>query len=693
MNQPKPRRRTRRTSRQNRSESVGKRPPALRSAKPSQASNASQSAHSPPVKPSQVSDASQSAHLPQSSLPQPSPPQPSPPQPSPRLPQELSVNAIRPEISAITQYLVHESTVLDLIAIAVYQHLIESYGTELDQAMTSDTILTTLKNWAGEQCDRHNLWNQTAEDISSTLVSQALQAMQRDLGDRVLESLDWGEFNQILLQYMFEYPTMDLKQRLKPLEESYAQQLAQWIIQEMDLGNQSISLLKRRLGLASRQEPQAPTLVGSSLSNVSPIAELASELPLLVQEGEDGTLSFSDQFQADLWSSDAREIAYVRYHAKQNRHQYLEHYITSPRDVKALPWELVEQIRLKFGLNAAKLQLLLSAYATQYPRWDQAFTLTASNLIEALGWPSRHSNSHPQNAGNPTRDYRLKNKAANLLYSLSCVLVKLVWVDYNRQDSLESFEGDELVFDSLGMSPIVQPQVQSRGQRVRQSMGQRIRQGRQDIGRSPVGKLWDVMITPQGSFDRQSGEIETVSTVLLTVRPGLWVELLDGGYNSPPPGMDMALTDGSSQSLNQFGSIALQLLQLDAYSHELTIRMVIYLMLDAVCRIGEMKTPVYEIKVLLEQVMPDAIALAQTNIKQGQKLFEDWNITLRILAQLVGSGGSQTLDCREIVSHPDPTSLYVTPYPKWLNPESSMRKPRGWVQMWLSQKIELQLMG
>ena len=634
MNQPKPRR----TSRRKRPDKVGKRASSMRST---------------------------TSPTPPNAEPSPAPKSKT----SPRLPQDLPVNAMRPEISTITHYLAYESTLLDLIAIAVYQHLIESYGSELDQEMTSDTILTTLKNWAGEQCDRQNLWEQTAEDISSTLVSQALQAMQRDLGDQVLESLDWGEFNQILFQYMFEYPTVDLKEQLKPLEEAYAQQLAQRIIQEMDLGNQSISLLKRRLGLIPQQDPQVPTLVGYPLSNVSPITELASELPLLVQEGEDGALSFSDQFQADLWSSDAREVAYLRYHSKQNRHQYLEHYITSPRDIKALPWELVEQIRLKFGLNAAKLQLLLAAYATQYPRWDQAFTLTAANLIEALGWPSRH----PNGVGNPTRDNVLKTKAANLLYALSCVLVKLVWVDYKGQDSFEM--GD----------PASANAQQSFGQAMDPTISQA-------IGRSPVAKLWDVMITPQGSFDRQSGDIEAANTVLLTVRPGLWVELLDGGYNPPPPPIDMAFTDGSNQSLNQFGTIALHLLQLDAYSHELTIRLVIYLMLDAACRTGETETPTYDIKSLLEQVMPDILTVAQTKIKQGQKLFEEWNITLNILARLVQGSSSQTIDRRDIISEPDSTGLYVTPYPKWLNPGSSMRKPRGWVQMWLSQKIQLQLM-
>ena len=568
---------------------------------------------------------------------------------SEQFPKRIAEEAIRKEIPAITQYLAHESSLLDLIAIEIYQHLIRAYGADLDQEMTSDTILTTLKNWAGEQCDRHNLWQQTAEDISSALVSKALQAMQRDLGDRVLEALDWGEFNQILFQYMFEYPTLGLKEQLQPLEESYAQHLAHHIIQDMDLGNQSLSLLKRRLGLASRQDSQPQILVGNSLSDVSPILELASELPLLVQEGETGQLSFSDQFQADLWSSEAREVAYLRYHSKHNRHRYLEHYITSAKDIKALPWELVEQIRLKFGLSAAKLQLLLAAYATQYPRWDQAFTLTAANLIEALGWPSRH----PNGAGDPTRDNILKNQATNLLYALSCVLVKLVWVDYQDQDDGETPE-------------------QTRGQA---------------IGRSPVGKLWDVLITPQGVFDRQSGEIDAATTILLTIRPGLWVELLDGGYNPPPPSLDMAFADGANQSLNQFGMVALRLLQLGAYSHELTIRLVIYLMLDTTCRSGNVENPIYEVRHLLEQVTPDTLSIATSDIKQGQRLFEEWNTALQILGELHSLHSPQTARTTEDVG---PTRLYVTPYPKWLSPHASMRKPRGWVKMWLAQKIQLQ---
>lgn len=567
----------------------------------------------------------------------------------PSRPSGSPTSFLQPKTSAIRHYLVHESSLLDLVAISIYQHLIEFYGAELDQEMTSDTILTTLKNWACEQCDRHHLWRQTAESMSSTLISQALREMQRDLGAPMLESLDWGEFNQILYQYLYEYPNIGLKERLRPLEESYALTLAQRIVHEMDLGNQSIAQLKRRLDLTPSTDIPSSSLIGSPIISSGPIPEIMSELPTLVQEGEPEDLSFSDQFQADLWSSNARAIAYLRYQAKQNRHQYLEHYITNPHDINALPWELVEQIRLKFGLSAAKLHLLLSAYATQYPQWDQPFTLTAANLIEALGWQT----SRPSGPGIPDHEAGLKIKATNLLYALSCVLVKLVWLDHQEPTA-----------------PIHSQPITSQN----------------TVGQTPVSKLWDLLMTPQGFFDRQTGEMDTTRTTLLTVRPGLWANLLSLDYDTPAFNLSCPLSNTAKHCLHNFGSIALRLLQLEAYSHDLTMRLVIYLMLDMQYRQSNGPSPSYKVQMLLEQIAPETVTSALTDIKQGQQLFEEWNTALYVLAQLMDSSNDYPSS-----AHPcDPMRVYDPPYPKWLSPQSSIRKPRGWVKTWLSQTIHMQ---
>ncbi|MEB3230634.1 MAG: hypothetical protein VKJ64_06480 [Leptolyngbyaceae bacterium] len=605
---------------------------------------------------------------------------------------DVASHAINQDIQAITHYLRHESPLLDLVAIDLYQHLIEQYGAELDQEMTSDTILTTLKNWAREQCDRHNHWVQTAEGISASLVAKAIQAMERDLGHSMLESLDWNEFNQILFQYLFEHPATPIKQRLEPLETHYAQLLSQQIVSELDLDHQSISSLKRNLGLAPHISHTLP-LLGQTLAHIGPIPEIASEMPLIVGEDWDGDLLFSDQFQADLWASDAREIAYLRYHSKQRRHQYLEHYLTSEADIDSLPWDGVAQILTKFGLTAAKLHLLLLAYSAQHTDWYHPFTVTVAQLVTDLGWqvcpihPSDAAVHHQGVIGKrgmtPSRPTvsTAQTKVTNVLYALSCILVKLVWVEH----------GDRAI-----------------------------------IGQTPVGKLWDMVITPTGEFDWQTGQIEAAQQINITVRPGLWIDGLRHPLSHPSPhpgipapgvtGLDTnpwlsehPHTSHVQQQLWHCGELAHQLLRLGAYAQDLAMRMIVHLMLNTQTQTNDSTARHYLVESLLAQVVPPAkLAKAKTNIKHGQQLFEAWNDMLTVLAQLqwypdpnyasvahaesrlpLAQGEHRRASSQPITSEPDLTQFYVYPYPKWLAPHSTMRKPRGWVQTWLEQTVQI----
>ncbi|MGK7890721.1 MAG: hypothetical protein AB4042_15425 [Leptolyngbyaceae cyanobacterium] len=616
---------------------------------------------------------------------------------------DVASHAITHDIQAITHYLRDESPLLDLVAIDLYQHLIERYGAELDQEMTSDTILTTLKNWAREQCDRHNRWVQTAEGISASLVAKAIQAMERDLGDTVLESLDWNEFNQILFQYLFEHPATPIKQRLEPLEQHYAQLLSQEIVSELDLDHQPISSLKRNLGLVPHIAHTFP-LLGQTLSHVGPIPEIASEMPLLVGEDWEGDLLFSDQFQADLWASDAREVAYLRYHSKQRRHQYLEHYLTAEADIDSLPWDGIAQILTKFGSTAAKVHMLLLAYSAQQTDWWQPFTVTIEQLVRDMGWtlsaplmsdPTQAKHPHlgrPKLRQSHPSTLMPQTKVTNVLYALSCILVKVVRVEHGGDRSI--------------------------------------------MGQTPVGKLWDLVIAPSGEFDWQTGDIETATHVQITVRPGLWIEALrqplsDTELPPPPdpnPNLHSEMVDPASdesapsslgtepshyshiqQPLRHCGQLAHQLLRLSAYPQDLAIRMIVHLLLQTQTQASDDPTQPYSVQALLEAAVPPAkLARAKTSIKHGQQLFESWNQALTILAQLqwspesdpsnISHSGDRShahepepsdLEMGQTITAPNITQFYAYPYPKWLSPRSTMRKPRGWVQTWLEQTVQI----
>lgn len=518
-------------------------------------------------------------------------------------------------VDVITQHLQHHSILLDLVAIQLYQQLINIYGVELDQQITSDTILTDIKSLVETQFETHQLWQTSAREIWSSLVLRTIQDMQRDLGNAVLESLDWEAFNRVLFQYLFNSEAETIEQRLRYLEEFYAQTIAAQIVENLNLHQQPVQALKRLLGLRSSEVPQSVAPPAPSPSQRSPIAEIPSEFPVLIQEDSSGQLSFVDQLQADLWQSDARSLAYLRYQAKHNRNHYLEHYIASAGDLTMLPWEAAEQILQKFGVNAVKLHFVLAAHAVQQALpWHSPFTLSASQTIATLGWQSSPNALH---------------QVSSLAYALSCLLVKFVCL-----------EGHPTTTGSV---------------------------------ETPVSQLWDLLIAPQGEFDWTTGRIETPSDVQLTVRSGLWI-----GF--------FAQTDSFTTALHQFGQLALQLLECEAYRQDLALRLIIHLMLETRIRASNPHPYVYQVKTLLATLYSEAIVHeAQTNTEQGQILFANWSAALRVLAQL-GWGGDRQFG----TPAPSPNSelgFYVSPYPRWLDPQHNIRRPRGWVNTWLEQKL------
>jgi hypothetical protein len=516
-------------------------------------------------------------------------------------------------VDVIAQHLQHDSILLDLVAIQLYQQLIKIYGAELDQQITSDTILTDIKNLVSAQFEKHQLWQVSAKEIWSSLVLGTIQDMQRDLGNAVLESLDWEAFNRILFQYLFNSQSETIDHRIRHLEEFYAQTIARKIVEDLHLSRQPVLALKRLLGLQTESVPPAATVIEPARLQPPPLAELPSELPIVPREDASGQLSFVDQLQADLWESDARSAAYLRYHAKHHRNHYLEHYLASPGDLEMLPWEAAEQILRKFGLNAVKLHFILSAHAMQHPDpWQGSFSLRLSETIAALGWEAGVTALH---------------QAASLGYALSCLLVKFVCT-----------EGEAL--DHAGIQ-------------------------------TPVSKLWEVLIVPQGELDWTTGRIETPVEVQLTVRSGLWISFFQHSA-------------ALSEALAQFGYLALRLLELNAYSQDLTLRLVIYLMLDSRVRASNANPYTYQVKSLLETVLSEAIVQeAQTSMERGQALFADWSQALMVLSQL----GDGVADRGRAATLQNGLEFYVSPYPKWLDPAQNVRKPRGWVNTWLEQKL------
>lgn len=525
-------------------------------------------------------------------------------------------------LALTVEYLKTEATFLDAITIQLYQKLLERYGEELDQEITSDTIFTNIKNMADEWLEQQHRWPQLVQELRSNLVMRALQDMERDLGDTVLQSLDWEAFNRMLLQYLGNGDRDRLNARLAQLETFHGQRIAEQIVQSLNLEQQPFSAIKRMLRLGT----EAPRIVSTPEAEEiasGPIAEIPSEFPVVSQEDANGMLYFSDRLQTDLWEADLRNVAFLRYQSRHNRNAYLEHYLTNPSDLVYLPWEMAEQLLQKFGLNATRLHLLFCAFAIQHEQpWHGSFHLDMDDILPLL------DGTRPPRMGRATR----QNQIAGLAYALSCLLVKMIWGEAS--------------------TPMIQ---------------------------TPVAKLWDILIEPQGNLDWSSGRIEQPEAIHLLVRPGLWIE-----------GIVQRSEGRLTTALQYFGRMAGLLLQRQAFTNDLALRLLIYLMLDTRLQASSTNPHEYEVRQLLAIALSGNQPIDELSLSEAQGLFDQWHQTLAIFAEL----GWQprpiaTLGATTRATVPNPSHFYLSPYPRWLDPTQEIRKPKGWVGNWLDQRLAL----
>ena len=219
----------------------------------------------------------------------------------------------------------------------------------------------------------------------------------------------------------------------------------------------------------------------------------------------------------DRWQKNEQGIACLQHRAKGNPQNYIEHYITNPRDITLLPWDEAQQIIDKFGFTTAKLHLVFAAHAikSQTP-WESQFHLKASDIIREFGWEKNHKKSKPEKL----------LEIAKTAFALDCLLVKAFWVEGKNKKG-------------------------------------------QIIASAPVGRMWNVYIKPIGQVDIQ-GKIDQPDEVYITVQPGLWTQDF----------LNRAGTK-SREALYQFGYLAEQVLKIDPYHDELALRFAIYLTLDS----------------------------------------------------------------------------------------------------------------
>ncbi|MBD1847757.1 transcriptional regulator [Cyanobacteria bacterium FACHB-63] len=495
------------------------------------------------------------------------------------------------QIEVTAQYLKTRSPLLDLVTVQLAQRLVALYqqqssnpasgsstiesnlpyfeviATEDSPAtirtnLESETLLSRVKSLVGSLFEKRNLWEDAAKEFWSNLVVWALEDLKRtDSDELTLESPE--VLQRKLSDYLFGQNSIAVQSKVYRLEEFYAQTLVNQIQHDLDLPRYPLTALAQLLGLHDGEIQKTSPVTEVRLSQIDAIAAIPTSLPIVS--------SISAQLQTNLWKPDASGIAHFRYASKTNQSNFLEHYITSPGDIEALPWEAAEQIINKFGFSTVKLQFILAAHAMRQGKpWESTFTLKASDIVTELGWDRNHSSTLPAK----------RNEVASIAYALSCLLVKAVWIEGRGNKKLDAS--------------------------------------------TPVGRMWEVLIDVHGQFDLTTGKIEQPNEVYITVRPGLWTAHFLNQAGSK-----------AKEALYQFGYLALNILKLDPYHDELTLRLAIHLTLDVRIRARDRNPYEYKVRSLLESVLTEsAVREARQSSEKSRSLFDRWNHALKLLLNL-----------------------------------------------------------
>jgi len=551
------------------------------------------------------------------------------------------------QLEAATQYLRTQSPLLDLVTVQLTQELVAIYRQQVSDQM----------NWAGQGSDDSGLPYfevvSSGEDSPTTLKtnldSEALLSRIKSLVENLFEKhCIWENAAKEIWSNLIVWALEDLKREAggETTLETWSQDALHQKLYDYLFEQNSIAV-KRKIHrleefysqtlvsqiLHDLDLPNYPLIAleqllglnSSEIEKTSPSTEVRlSQVDTIaaIPTGLPIVSSISAQLQTELWKPDSTGIAHFRYYSKNNQSNFLEHYITSPGDIGTLPWEAAEQIINKFGFNTVKLQFIFAAHAM---RQGKPWESTFTLKASDIITELGWDKNHSSTL--PAK----RNEVASIAYALSCLLVKAVWIEGRGKTKVDAS--------------------------------------------TPVGRMWEVLIDVHGQFDWTTGKIDQPDEVYITVRPGLWTAHFLNQAGSR-----------AKEALYQFGYLALNILRLDPYHDELTLRLAIHLTLDVRIRARDRNPYEYRVRTLLEAVLPErVIQEARRSSEKARSLFDRWSHALKLLLDL---GWYPEHYSPELDADVDKTPLfYAKPHPEWLNPGYRLRKPRGWIELWLEQKL------
>lgn len=551
------------------------------------------------------------------------------------------------QTEAAVQYLRTQSPLLDLVTVQLTQQLVAIYRQQVSDQM----------NWVGQTSIEPGLpyfevvasGEDSPTTLKTNLDSESLLSRIKSLVENLFEKQRiWEDAAKEIWSNLIVWAIEDLKREAggETALENWNQDTLHQNLSNYLFGQNTIAV-KRKIHrleefysetlanqiLHDLDLPNYPSIALEQLlglhsrevEKTSPNTEVRlSQVDTIaaIPTGLPIVSSISAQLQTELWKPDATGIAHFRYYSRNNQSNFLEHYITSPGDIETLPWEAAEQIINKFGFNTVKLQFIFAAHAM---RQGKPWESTFTLKASDIVTELGWDKNHSSTL--PAK----RNEVASIAYALSCLLVKAVWIEGRGKTKVDAS--------------------------------------------TPVGRMWEVLIDVHGQFDWTTGKIDQPDEVYITVRPGLWTAHFLNQAGSR-----------AKEALYQFGYLALNILRLDPYHDELTLRLAIHLTLDVRIRARDRNPYEYKVRTLLEAVLPEiVIQEARRSSEKARSLFDRWNHALKLLLEL---GWYPENYSPELDPSLDKTPMFYTkPYPEWLDPCHKLRKPKGWIELWLEQKL------
>lgn len=222
--------------------------------------------------------------------------------------------------------------------------------------------------------------------------------------------------------------------------------------------------------------------------------------------------AYKAMLEKDTWIEETiSKLALYRYEGKSNTDNYIEHYINkaNTKEIITLPFTEAIQIIDKYGIETAKLHLILAVHACRQDEpWNTMFTLKGTDLIRALGW---QKNKHL------TKSEKLV-KISQLAWITNCLLIEAKWIyGSSKKDK------DQIAIET--------------------------------------SRVWDLSVRLIGKENPLTKKIDNPVEVEIIVRPGLWT------YSFLNEGGKAAKT-----ALYHFSWLSESIMGIDPYHEEAALR-------------------------------------------------------------------------------------------------------------------------